>query len=56
VLLAPPISVATGGKGKGRQLPPTGSGLDPEIRANPMRRVKRGGMGRAVNDEYGKKD
>jgi len=33
------ISVATGGEGKGGQLPPTGPRLDPEIRANPMRSV-----------------
>jgi len=46
------ISVTTGGKGRQLPLSPTGPGLDPEIRANPIRSVNTqwGGVG----DEYGK--
>ena len=43
------ISVAMGGK-RG-QLPPTGSGLHSEIRANPMRSVKHSGAWGGLSDE-----
>ena len=48
------ISVARRCQGVGGQLPPTGPGLDPEIRANPMRSRPISTKVGWVGDEYGK--